>query len=1267
MLRRPATIALGLLLAGLAGSAVGSPAQAAPLALSVGLIPASGPAGMTVTAVGSSWTLSNNPYIIFWEVAGGTQLGTFTPDGSGAWSKSITIPGGASNGSHTVVACEGYGGEFQGCASAGFNVTSPTATPSRTPTRTPSRTPTTAPPGFVTPTFTLTPTSPYGRGCIDGIERISPTNYDDLAGAATADLVMEVVMGDPTTQHVLVHLPRSFDIYTQWPDPTPGTTVEAVPDPVEANRWRLTVRDYPVVLGYNQIQVDLDPTCWGSRSMYYQFNNGIEPTLTPRPDACGGLGLPSDATVITFDTYSGTDSFVERVARDQGVRFEGSLRLHDPSAVEPRSGWYAAASIEGLEFGSAMLPIRMAFERPLQALGLFVGMEEALYVTGEVHAVLSAYGYHGASSDLVLLGSDSTSFPAAATDVVYCLRYTAAEGDIIARALVEYTDASGGSIAERRLIDDLTLVYAEAELPPDEPPVVEITSPADGSSLPGTTVYLRSTIREDRELASVRYQIDGGPETAIGAAPSTTDPTSYFTGVNFSASLLTPGVPHILTISATDRAGQFATDSVTIIIPTPVPTIDIQAVKMEVVQVVQCLDNTHCADNAVPMVINKPTWVRVYLRSEGGVPRAPVSGRLCRGRVGTCDTGFVIPINQVSPDGDEDPSRTDRGNLDASLNFMLPPVWLSEGTLELTAFVNYHEENMDETRDDNNAVQAAVPVVPARSLTVMFMPVTADGRTAAISEMWNFADWLARVFPVARITAIARGPLPGDRDLSDSSGDGCGRTWNGLMDALRGAYTWRGPGTGYLFGLVPGDADTAGIGGCGEVPGRIASGITTGGTRWGPVIGAQELGHNFGRHHATRCGGADNPDSGYPVRNGILDDWGIDLTLRQVYPRLTSYDYMGYCGGADNTWTSAYTYMALLRTLPVAQTVPSGAHLAALMAAGGPPQLVGGGTISPDGFTLEHGFYRASLAEGVEDDLPQGPYSVQLLDSEGALLYERDFGLIELSNHTPTQAGSFQIILPDVAGTSEIVFLYNGGFVGSASASANAPQVRLVAPAGGEDWGESGAHAIAWEASDADGDALRFNVQYSSDGGTSWSSLDVDLSGATSLTVESADLPGGSLLFRVLASDGLNQAESASSVPVTIGNKPPMIHLASPLDGEWWPAGEAVILRGYAADLEDVVLDDGAYRWTSDRDGELGQGPTLWGLPLSQGDHHITMTVTDRGGRSESQSVRIIVGTVEEARPQRPPIVGLLLLAGGVLVLGSVAGILFFMARARRS
>ena len=632
----------------------------------------------------------------------------------------------------------------------------------------------------------------------------------------------------------------------------------------------------------------------------------------------------------------------------------------------------------------------------------------------------------------------------------------------------------------------------------------------------------------------------------------------------------------------------------------------------------------------------------------------------------TCDTAYINPINTIVPDGDEDPTDTDRANLDASLNFILPPAWLTGDKLELTAFVNYEEENVDETRGDNNAVQAAVAVTPPRRLTVMFRSVTAEGLTAPSSEMFNLVDWLTRVFPVARITPIWRGPLPGNFDLSDSSGDNCGRTWNVLMDSLRRAYTWSGPGTGYLFGMVPEGVNTDNVGGCGELPGRVASGIVTPGRRGGAVIAAQEFGHNFGRHHATRCGNADNPDGSYPTRDGRLDELGLDLVVRQPYPRVSSYDYMGYCGGEDNTWTSVYTYLALLGTLPVANVAPSGAHLASLASAEGEPVIVGGGQISPDGFILEHGFYRAGLAEGIEDSLLPGPFAAQLRDGSENILFERSFGPIELSNAEPTEEGTFQIILPDMPGMKDIVFLYRGVEIGRVTASGNVPQVSMVEPAGGENWGASGAHTIAWEATDADGDALRFNVQYSTDGGAAWTSIDVDLTGATSLSVDSADLPGGSLLFRVLASDGLNQSESATSSPVSVANKAPMIHLASPSEGDAFPAGEAVILRGYATDYEDVVLDDGAYRWSSDLDDELGSGPTLWGIPLSPGSHEITLTVTDQSGIPVSQSVRITVGGEAASPARRPPVALLLVIAGGVLLLGSAGGILYFLLRARR-
>jgi len=1248
------------------GSGLTAPAEAAPLAaVSLGLIPASGPAGMTITAVGSGWTFGNAPYVIFWEVKGGTQLGTFAPDGPGNWSTSITIPGGAGAGPHTIVACEGSF-EFEQCDSATFTVVPPTATVTPTRTRTP-----TPLPGVVVPvtwTPTPTPSNTPRSGCVDGITRLSPLNSDNPGGVATIDLVMEVTLGD-SASHVIVYTPvwvggGGFEtVYSQWPDPLPGTTVEAVPSATEARRWTLTVRDFPLRVGYNMIKVGIEPTCWAGRWTYYQFSNGVEPTATPRPDSCGGLGLPAEATVLLFDSSS---TYMERLSREGGVRFEGSLQVVAPRRALPRSGGAAAASVEGLEFGSAMLPIRMAFDRPLQALGLFVGMEEPQWVTGDVIAILTAYGYHPGSTEMELLGSDSTTFPAAVTDIIHCLRFTAAEGDIIARALVEYTDATGNSIAERRLIDDLTIVYAGEDLPPDRPPVIEITSPTDGSSIPGTTVNLRAAIREDRELDRVHYQIDGGPEIALGASPSLTDPSAYFTGANFSSAMVEAGVPHLLSVTAYDSAGQFAADTVTIIVPTPVPTLDLQAVKMEVVQVVQCLDNPRCFDNAVPMVLGKPTWVRLYVRAEGGPPRRAISGRLCRGRVATCDSGMIMPLNRITPDDDDDPSVNDRGSLEASLNFIVPPVWLAEGTLEMTAFVNYEEEDVDETRGENNAVQASVSVVPARALTVMFMPVTADGITADRAEMWNFADWLTRVFPVARITAVGRAGLPGDFNLSDSSGDGCGRTWNRLMDSLRAAYSWSGRGTAYLFGLVPGEANTDGIGGCGEIPGRVASGITTAGTRWGPVISAQEFGHNFGRRHATSCGNADNPDGGYPRRNGLLDDWGVDLVLRQLYPPSSSYDYMGYCGGAENTWTSVYTYLALLRGLPVAGVEPSGAHVAAPFTADGESMLIGGGLISPEAFTVERGFYRAALADDFEDGLPPGPFTAQLRDPAEGILFARDFGLIELSNSDPGESGYFQIVLPDIPETAAVVFLYNGSEIGRVAASANPPQVALVEPLGGENWGAGGAHTIAWQASDADGDSLRFNVLYSTDGGRSWAATDVDLTDATSVSIDSADLPGGDLLFRVLASDGLNTAESATTAPVTVGDKAPMMHLASPVDGDWLPAGEAVVFRGYATDLEDIVLDDAAYRWTSDLDGDLGSGPTLWGLPLSAGAHRITLTVTDRAGNAVSENVAITIGGSTDVEPVRPSALALVMAGVGLLLLvGAGAGVLIYALRSR--
>lgn len=280
------------------------------------------------------------------------------------------------------------------------------------------------------------------------------------------------------------------------------------------------------------------------------------------PDSiCGDLGLGPEAEVLTFDPYD--PYFYTTYEAEYGVRFDRSAVANLTPRVAPHSGELAAKSREG-EFGSSMQPIRMLFIRPLQAVGMFVGMEEPVYVDTDVAAVLTVYGLRAGESDLVQLGSDSVSFPALATNIVHCLRYTAEEGDIIVRATLDYVDTSGLSIFEPRWMDDLTMVYAETELPPDLPPQVEITEPEDGAPvIVDGAIGLRAEIVEDRELWRVFLSINSGPGMRSGFLRSSSDPTLYRFEVDIIArSMLRPNEENTLTVIAEDLSGQRDIDSV---------------------------------------------------------------------------------------------------------------------------------------------------------------------------------------------------------------------------------------------------------------------------------------------------------------------------------------------------------------------------------------------------------------------------------------------------------------------------------------------------------------------------------------------------------------------------------------------------------------------------------------------------------------------------------------------------------------------------------
>jgi hypothetical protein len=73
------------------------------------------------------------------------------------------------------------------------------------------------------------------------------------------------------------------------------------------------------------------------------------------------------------------------------------------------------------------------------------------------------------------------------------------------------------------------------------------------------------------------------------------------------------------------------------------------------------------------------------------------------------------------------------------------------------------------------------------------------------------------------------------------------------------------------------------------------------------------------------------------------------------------------------------------------------------------------------------------------------------------------------------------------------------------------------------------------------------------------------------------------------------------------------------------PAGNAVLLQGDALSLEDGTLADAAYRWSSNRDGNLGTGADVVAV-LSPGEHAITLTATGGSGLSATDTVKVFVG-----------------------------------------
>ena len=625
-----------------------------------------------------------------------------------------------------------------------------------------------------------------------------------------------------------------------------------------------------------------------------------------------------------------------------------------------------------------------------------------------------------------------------------------------------------------------------------------------------------------------------------------------------------------------------------------------------------------------------------------------------------------------------------------SLNFELPMQWLAAGRLHLQlehleiegtqstlpcvgcenlgpgptlgstapAFVNFH----------------ALPPLEVGLVSVPYLP-TATATTPNVSRQLDIdmlTSWLGRAYPTSdvQITQLTMPTRPGppgfvDEDTSDGDSSREGFLCDELNEdiaAFVGMQAAQRPQMRF-YGLVS-DAGGNFMRGCAAgIPGQIASGPTgpspgrfswDGDGSYADWYGGHELGHLFGRAHPGFCGETDDDDD-YPFNGGVIgspvfDFQGLDAGDASLgnrpdgtpRARFRLYDWreawtdvMTYC---DNEWLSGYTYRGILANLcdgdrpncpDWQQLTRAGAARSSRVSARG---RRAGQRLAVIG-TLRLRTGRVSLAPlAVRRGLRLTPrpsrseYAIVLRGAGGRRLarypfapaVQTDAPLARLTTALVNEVVAFR------AATRRIEIAKGKRVLGAVRVSAHAPNVTLLSP----NRGRLGRRVtVRWRSSDADGDRRTFTVLYSANG-KRFVPVAAGLRRRNRLRVDLRKLPGGTRgRFLVIASDGVRTGSDRSNRRLRVPVKPPSVTVQTPAEGAELPPGVATPFFAAVTDLQDLSFGASRIVWRSSLQGELGRGAGI-APALNPGTHEITVTATNRGGRSASASLTVTVPSV---------------------------------------
>jgi hypothetical protein len=640
---------------------------------------------------------------------------------------------------------------------------------------------------------------------------------------------------------------------------------------------------------------------------------------------------------------------------------------------------------------------------------------------------------------------------------------------------------------------------------------------------------------------------------------------------------------------------------------------------MEITQVVQDVNNN------IPLVANKATAGRVAVVTTGASTPQPVLEYLYGQRGGNDLPGSPL-VKQINA-----PLAYDRSSLTSTANFMLPGSWTNPGE-------NFFHVGASDFNGHTISTSPQLLPFQAKAVPVYWFIQENNGTANApdlpsLATIASYESYVKTVFPVPDATFVLKpwtvlGALNGAG--LQTIVDDVAQYYNAISAVYWNAVLQNQPPPFALPELIFAAGD---IGGGLSDPtwynnggGHAAAG---GNASSGEGVAAHEFNHDLDRssngtwgRHVGACG-AQGPDPNWPNgTNPAITEYGFDTRLpwqntnvsKTIVPP-TFPDLMSYCGSGmlPTKWISPYRYRAWFSS-PLFPAAPQAGPVNSIYI-NGSLDVGGSGALDP-----------AFFAPGMPiSPSASGAYSVQL-SGPGIMTITHSFDAVfQDVEGNPLTAIPFHFVLADPGGVTTIQLRHGAQVLDTLNKAAAPPSAAFTAPAAGA---LAGQMTVSWNlaAGDVPPAGLRQQLDFSTDGGTTWMPVAFNLPGTvTAINLDTSLLPMTSQgRLRLIISDGLNNVTVDSPNVFSVGNHPPLVNILAPFNMGYLPGGTPVALQGEASDVDEPSVPDSHFQWTMDGSTTLGVGRIL-PVTLPNGQHNLTLTVLDSGGATASTSVTVFV------------------------------------------